>query len=72
MLNLKLKAEANMDIAEVTPIKCVDRIRVPACFISGTMDVIVPHEQTLALYNKFKGPKSMKAIIAGHNGFRPK
>ena len=33
-----------MDIEEVNPIKYINKIGIPAVFISGTLDVVVPHE----------------------------
>ena len=54
---MKLKSKANMDIDQISPIDHVSRIRVPAIFISGTLDTLVPHEQTSELYKVYQGPK---------------
>jgi len=44
--------------------------KLPCLFISGTLDIVVPHKQTVQVYEKYPGRKEMKAFIGGHNGSR--
>ena len=44
ILNMKLKSQANMDIQKVSPIDHIKNMKIPAIFISGTLDTLVPHE----------------------------
>ncbi len=55
VVNMSIKNKTSMDLSKLKPIKFVDQIMVPAFFITGEHDQIVPKENTLNLYNNYGG-----------------
>ena len=47
-----LSSKANLDLSQLKPIKFVEQLDIPAMFITGELDKIVPMQNTMAHQNK--------------------
>ncbi len=62
---------AGLNIENFKPIKFVRQIKVPAIFIGGSKDKIIPTDQVRTLFNHYGGQKELKIVNQGHNTKRP-
>ncbi len=61
--------ETGIRLSEVSPLRALERTRVPIFFIHGTDDSIVPVENSRRLHDAYSGPKKLWIEPgAGHGG----
>lgn len=57
--SLVTKFRINAFYKDISPIKVIDKIKTPILFIHGDSDTYVPSSNTIEMYNKKEGPKSI-------------
>jgi len=67
-----IKKKANFDIDEVSPIDLIHKCKMPAIFIHGKKDKIVPISHSHKLFKDYKGTAKIHELDLDHNDPRPK
>lgn len=66
-----IQKRAHFDIADCSPIKCVDECFVPALFVHGERDDFIAPRHSELLFEKYAGEKNRILVKGGHNSVRP-
>lgn len=67
-----VKEKNGLDIDKLQPIIYAGKTKTPAFFIHAVNDDLIKLEQTLQMYEKYKGEKSLNVVEGGHNSPRLK
>ncbi len=67
-----IEKRCDLNLYEVSPIRDVAYMRIPALFLHGTRDVDVPSSHSEALFNNYGSQdKFLLKVDQGHNSLRP-
>ena len=72
MIAGSIEQRADLNLYDVTPVKDVAYMRIPALFLHGTKDALVAMSHAESLFNNYGGSdKQLLKIEQGHNTLRP-
>ena len=66
-----VKAKADFDIDNLSPIDHVCNAFIPAFFVAGKDDTFIVPEHTKKLYEAYSGDKNIAIVDGDHNAPRP-
>jgi len=67
----KIKDQANFDIEDIDPINKIGGFRIPAFFVHGNQDAIIPIHLFKKVFEHYPGPKEYIELPTSHNDSRP-
>lgn len=67
-----VKNKCGLDLNKLKPGNYANKTNVPAFFIHAMNDELIKVEQTLKMYEVYKGPKTLNVVEGGHNSMRQK
>ena len=72
LLKSTIKEKAQFSLSDLNPMKAVPHLKVPAMFVVGVEDEVIPIEHTMQLFEAYPGEdKVIKMVLGGHNDNRP-
>ena len=67
-----IRNKINLDLDNLNPINLASLSKTPTFFIHAMKDDLIPYENTIQIYEKYAGIKSINIIEGDHNTPRPK
>jgi pimeloyl-ACP methyl ester carboxylesterase len=67
-----IKEKSGLEIDKLQPQLYASKTKIPAFFVHAVNDELINLEQTIQLYEKYNGEKSLNVVEGGHNSTRQK
>lgn len=67
-----VKNKTGVDLDLLKPENFADKSKVPMFFIHAMNDELINYQQTVKMYEDYKGPKTLNIVEGGHNSVRQK
>ncbi|MCQ2815999.1 MAG: alpha/beta hydrolase [archaeon] len=67
-----VKDKCGLDLNKLQPALFANKTSTPAFFIHAMNDELIKVDQTLKMYESYKGPKTLNIVEGGHNSVRQK
>lgn len=73
LIRSKVKEKSGIELQEMNPLERVERAFIPAFFIHGTQDQLIPFEHSVELHKRYASEYKQIVLLegAGHNDARP-
>lgn len=62
--------KSGCDLNKLKPIHFADKTKIPGFFVHALNDELINVDQTLKMYELYKGPKTLNIVEGGHNSLR--